>query len=496
MTPDSPSAPSFSAGRKWSTVLHVTVATLAVFALVVMVNYLGARHFTRASWKDETPFKLSRLTLQVLQSLTNQVRVVVFFDPEEPLYSPVTELLNEYKLNSPKLMVETVNYVIDPGKANAIIEKYKLPRSAKDVVIFECNGKTDVVQQGSLTELDLSQLMSGASREVKRKAFLGERFFTSKIVSVTSPSKPKAYFLLGHGEHDPTNDSQNDGYGKFAALLQENNIQLGRLTLLGTNEVPADCQLLMIPGPMATLETEEQAKLEKYLNRGGRLLVLLRYLSRSGLEQLLTKWGVAVEENVVIDDDHRGGENDVILTAYGSHPIVKPLAQGKQAIRLILPRSVGKLPDASQNADAAQVVELATTCPQGMAVTDMRKGVIRPNATKDRQGTIPLMVAVEKGRIKGVNLDQGSPRLVVIGDSYFLDNQLIDQVANRDFAWLAVDWLLDRSQLLGAIGPRAIKEYKITMTHNQMISVRWILLVAVPGSILLLGVLVWFRRRF
>ncbi len=496
MPPDSPSAPSYSIGRKWSTVLNVTVSTLAVLALVVMVNYLGARHFVRVSWKDETSFKLSRLTLQVLHSLTNQVRVVVFFDPEEPLYSPVTELLNEYKLNSPRISVETVNYVSDPGKANAIIEKYKLPRSAKDVVIFECDGKTEVVQPGSLTELDLSKLMSGSSHEVKRKAFLGERFFTSKIVGVTTARKPRAYFLLGHGEHDPTNDALNDGYGKFAALLQENNIQLGRCTLLGTNEVPADCQLLMIPGPRASLAAEEPAKLEKYLNQGGRVLILLRYGSHAGLEKTLANWGVAVEENVVLDDDHRSAENDVIVTAYSGHPIVKSLAQGNLPLRLVLPRSVGKILDSPQNADVAQVVELATTCPKGVAVTDIRDGVLRPNPAKDRRGAIPLMVAVEKGRIKGINLDQGSTRLVVIGDSYFLDNQLIDQLANRDFAWQAVDWLLDRSQVLGAIGPRAIKEYTITMTPAQMISLRWILLGAVPGAILLLGVLVWFRRRF
>ncbi len=495
MTSAPPPSPSFSAGRKWSTVLNVVVSTLAMFALVVMVNYLGARHFIRASWKDETPFKLSPLTLQVLKSLTNQVHVVVFFDPEEPLYSPVAELLNEYKLASPKISVETVNYVIDPGKASTIIEKYKLPRSAKDIVIFECNGKTEVVQQGNLTELDLSQLLSGKSREVKRKAFLGERFFTSKIVSVTTAKKPKAYFLLGHGEHDPTDNTQNDGYGKFAALLQENNIELSRCVLFGTNEMPADCQLLMIPGPLKTLEPEEQARLEKYLNQGGRMLILLRYLSRSGLEPMLAKWGVAVEDNVVIDEDH-SGERDVLVSGYSGHPIVKTIAQSKTYIRLILPRSVGKLPDASQNADVAQVVELATTCPQGEAVTDIRKGVIRPNPAKDRRGAIPLMVAVEKGRIKGVNLDQGSTRMVVVGDSYFLDNQLLDQVANSDFAWLAVDWLLDRSYVLGAIGPRAIKQYKITMTHSQMFSVRWILLGAVPGAILLLGVLVWFRRRF
>ncbi len=40
--------------------------------------------------------------------------------------------------------------------------------------------------------------------------------------------------------------------------------------------------------------------------------------------------------------------------------------------------------------------------------------------------------------------------MVVAGDSLFLDNQLINDGANRDFAGYAVNWLLDRPTLLKA----------------------------------------------
>ena len=66
---------------------------------------------------------------------------------------------------------------------------------------------------------------------------------------------------------------------------------------------------------------------------------------------------------------------------------------------------------------------------------------------------------------------------------------------SRDFATLAVNWLLDRPQLLGGIGPRPLNEYTLIMTVGQMQAMRWVLLGIVPGSILLLGVLVWWRHR-
>ena len=106
------------------------------------------------------------------------------------------------------------------------------------------------------------------------------------------------------------------------------------------------------------------------------------------------------------------------------------------------------------------------------------------------------MAAVEKGSIKDVNLDRGSTRLVVTGDSFFLGNKLIEAAANRDFAWHSVNWLLDRSQLLGGIGPRKVTSYTLTITKGQTRNVRWILLAGVPGFIVLLGVMVWFRRRY
>jgi len=90
-------------------------------------------------------------------------------------------------------------------------------------------------------------------------------------------------------------------------------------------------------------------------------------------------------------------------------------------------------------------------------------------------GAVPLMVAVEKGTIPGVAADTGSTRLVVVGDSLFLVNANIEFDANRDFASLAVNWLLDQVQLL-AIGPRPIHEYRISLTQSQMKGARWILM--------------------
>jgi hypothetical protein len=106
------------------------------------------------------------------------------------------------------------------------------------------------------------------------------------------------------------------------------------------------------------------------------------------------------------------------------------------------------------------------------------------------------MVAVENA-IRGVSTERGSTRMLIVGDSFFLANRFIDaEPGNRAFAGYAANWLLDRMQLLQGIGPRPIGQYEIVMTKAQVQATRWLLLAAMPGSVLMLGAVVWlFRRR-
>src|SRR5216117_3286910 len=100
------SNPSFSAAKKWATALNVLASCLTLLALVAMVNYLASRHFVRFQWMADERYRLSPMTLKLLQTRTNQVQVIVFFDPDEPIYPSVKGLINEYQLACTELEVE------------------------------------------------------------------------------------------------------------------------------------------------------------------------------------------------------------------------------------------------------------------------------------------------------------------------------------------------------------------------------------------------------
>jgi hypothetical protein len=202
-----------------------------------------------------------------------------------------------------------------------------------------------------------------------------------------------------------------------------------------------------------------------------------------GLETMLAEWGVDVGHNIIKDlQNSMFNGNDLVVSQFSEHPITNPLLLSR--LQLILPRSIGKLKGFTAAADAPHVEEIAFSGPKAFADSDT-------NSTR----AFPLMAAVEKGAVKGVLTERGATRLLITGDSIFLGNHQIESAANRDFAGYAANWLLDRGQLLEGLGPQSILEYRLVMTEAQLSAVQWILLAGMPGAALLLGGLVWLRRR-
>jgi len=494
--PDS-KPPSFSPRHRWKIAFDVVVRTALVLAVVVMVNYLGAEFSRRFYLSSQTRVELSPRTVSVLQSLTNRVAVTLYYDTrdEDDFYSDIVALLNEYRAVNPKISIRTVDYVRDAGEAEKVKEQYKLDAATdKNLVIFDAGDKRIKIANGdSLTRFELKEVPPKDSTqrqlEFERKPveFRGEEMFTGILLALGNPHPFKAYFLQGHYEPSLA-DSGQAGYLKFASVLRENYVDVQPLELLGDNDVPEDCNLLIIAGPTGPLSGLELQKINKYLTQGGRLLVLFNYASikrPTGLEPILQGWGVNVGMDIVQDMKNTTSSSgtDVAVRRFSQHPVANPLTQSQ--LQMILPRPVGGVDSKNPPPDAPRVDELAFSGDSSTLVSD----------TAESPHSYPLMVAVEQKPVAGVASPRGNTRIVVTGDSIFLDNEVIEGGANRDFLGYAVNWLLDRPALLQGIGPRPVMEFRLVMTEIQRREVRWLLLGALPGAVLLFGGLVWLVRR-
>ena len=492
------SPPSFSPRRKWSIAVNVTLATIAVFLTLAAINYLSSQwFFKRVYLSSGTRAELSPRTISLLDSLTNNVQVIVYYDTTDPLYTDISELLKEYKAHTQKLSVRTVDYYLDPGAAQDIKVKYDLGSATnRDFIIFDCAGKKAFVDGSRLAQykIDLEPSTNQDDPKLyahrKQVAFNGELHFSSAVFAVTQAKPLKAYFLQGHGERSPYDPDKVEGYSKLADIFHRNYIITDTLnTLLGTNDIPLDCNLLVIAGPRQEFQKTELNKISQYLDQGGRLFALFDIYSTNrqiGLENVLAKWNVMVSHSVVRDPDKSPAGTDgtyFALPIQVTHSVTKSIVGS--SLEIVLPRPIERIKAPSSSAvDEPLVTELAFSSTNSV-LTDSA-GEPRP---------YPLITAVERNGAKGVATERGTTRMLIAGDSLFLDNQVIDNPPNQDFADSAVNWLLDRTVLLAGVGSRPVNEYRLLMARKQIGEVKGILLGAIPGGILLVGGLVWLRRR-
>lgn len=499
MSADPQSRSSFSPSSRWRIGFDVVLRTALVLVVAVMVNYLGAKFHHRFYFSQQTQVSLSSRTLSVLQSLTNKVEVTLYYDTRdrENFYKDIAELLDTYHDANKNISVRTVDYLRDAAEATKVKEKYNLPGSvespsappSKDLIILATGDRWIVVPGEAIVQTKLEQVAPAnpgqKELEFRRKpvAFNGEVLFTSKLLALQNPQPLKAYFLQGNNEGSLT-DTGNYGYSKFGLALAQNYIQALSLNLDGDRAVPDDCNLLVLLAPMKEIEPATLQKIDKYLSEGGRLLALFNYASAQspiGLEPILQRWGVNVLPDFVKDLDNK--TDDLVVRNFSGHPVVSQLTHLK--LQMIRPRVIARASSPKSPANAPTVEELARSGDNSILVSSP--------AAPPR--SFPLMVAVDQKPVAGVSNPRGTTRIVVVGDSLFLGNYLIEAGGNRDFVGYAANWLCDRQQLLAGIGPRPVTEFRLMLTEHQQRRLRWLLMGALPGGILLFGCLVWFVRR-
>ncbi len=493
MADEPQSKPSFTPRRKWAVGFDVGVRTLVVIAVLVMLNHLTSVFFHRHYLSESTKVELSPRTRNFLQSLTNEVKVTIYYDRDNDAYPDIVAMLREYQAVNARLRVEIVDYLRDAAAAQVLKREFNLPETAKaeekDYVLFKCGTEKRVVPGHFLTDTVVEVDQARQTYNRRAVAFKGETVFTALLLSVTNPKTYQAYVLQGNGEHNIESGDEISGYLDFKSLLQQNSVLVAPLTLVGTNAVPADCNLLIIPGPRSAIPARALEKIEHYLDDGGRLFALFNAATtdrKAGLENLLSnKWGVLVTDSVVADLDNAISQfkTDVRIAAFSEHPAVKGLFNFE--LDLLSPRVVGELKRRANPADAPVVRTLFASESSATLVNN-------PNYPAQ---AYPLAVAVEKKPVPGVVTGRGATRMIIVGDSFFLANGQMKLVANRDFPVYALNWLLDRPLFTEGIGPKPVNEYRMTLTSAQLRRLRWLLLGAVPGGILLFGGLVWWRRQ-
>jgi ABC-type uncharacterized transport system involved in gliding motility auxiliary subunit len=448
-----------------------------ILGIMVLINYLSYKHHKRFDTTAMGKYSLSDQTQKVLESLPDKLQLIMFDKPGADARVKVKELLTEYKYRSDKLDIQ----YIDPDQQPLLATKYNVQRYGTLVLDFQ-----------------------GRQRQIEQ---ITEAKLTNAILKITKGKSKVAYFLSGHGEADIEAEDKT-GYSLIKQALLGQNYAAKKLLLMREAEVPEDCVLLVVAGPKTPLIKEELQAIEAYLAGGGKAFFLVDPVvgdkPETGLSKFLAKWGVAVGKDVIIDFSSRLFSGDYftpVITMYADHPITRDF---KVASFFPLSRSISP---GEHKPDNVTVQTLASTGHQNSWAESEVNGPYEYTEGKDRLGPVSVAVAVDiKPQSEATEAEETDSeeaaeeedlpkgRLVVFGDSDFVNNTYLNLSGNRDLFLNAVSWLAEEEDLI-SIRPKSDVPRTISLTSGQMQTIFYLSLFLLPVLSLVIGTIVWIRRR-
>jgi ABC-type uncharacterized transport system involved in gliding motility auxiliary subunit len=449
-----------------------TFVLVCIFlGVLVFVNILSNRHKHRFDFTSSGIFTLAPQTKKIVSNLPREVSLTAFFQSESPVKPEFKTLMDGYLDLSDKIKLAFV----DPDKNPAVVKQYGV--TTYGTVALESGKQETKVQNPS------------------------EENMTNAILKVIKDEKKKIYFLEGHGEHSPDN-TEGQGYSTAKKALERDGFQVEQLLLLQAGKVPDDADALVIAGPEKLVLAQEQKALDDFLQTGGSIVLLIDPQTKTGLENFLARWGIELQEDLVIDPMSKmfGGDYAApVVSQYMMHDITKDFS-----LPTIFPvlRSV-----TAKQVEGVTVSELLQTGANSWAELDFDNKKVKFDEGVDKQGPVTIAVVASKkpasadkpklgedGNEAQENPATKQGNLVVLGDSDFANNTYFNFSGNGDFFLNTTSWLAEEESLI-SIRPKERKDSPIHLTSDMGAALFFTGTLLFPGIVVLVGVRKWWTRR-
>jgi hypothetical protein len=320
--------------------------------------------------------------------------------------------------------------------------------------------------------------------------FLADRDVYAALLQLIAPSQKVAYFVTGHGEAD-ISDFGDFGLSQARQQLEELGFVVEPLDLRVVGGVPAEADVVAVVNPQRPLAAEEMAALAAFVGRGGALFVagdvlpneqVARAEQTSLAPYLQETWGLTLRPDIIIDPALTYFEQvfTFVIQDFGASPIITAdVAQF--SILFSAARSIAFAP-----VDGMRLVALLRTSNQAWGETDLNTF---PPVQEPSDTTGPLVTAVS-----GEDEANGG-RLVLVGDTDFMQNRGIYSGGNSIFLTNSFNWLARDEQTL-TLTPRQTIPRTLVLTQTQILALQIAGLTAAPLLFALLGIFNWYSRRW
>lgn len=441
--------------------LSMGTLILSVLALLIIVNVIGARKVQVFDFSSARVNTLSEQSVKLVKGLEGPLKIIFFYqkgvEGNEENRKMFRDLVRRYQDHSDQVFLDFVEVNQRPD----LTKEYGVDKGS-GIIFLEYQKRRSRIEK------------------------IDEQELTSAMVKVIRAEDKIIYTVVGHGERDISDGKEASGASALKELLSGNRYQIKELSFVSTAEVPKDAAALFILGPIREYQDFEVAAIEAYMKAGGNVLFAFESQQKTGLENLLARMGLILDNNYVL-----GIVNTVLGKGINQGPTVGIQFSKTHEITKSFPKSDFALfrnPTSLKKLSQAQadvsLEEIVSTNENSIAFQNLNFSGEGPTGPF-------LLGAAVKGKFPQAEKEF---QALVFGDADFLSNQLLYQGVNRDLLLNSVASLVKEENLI-AITPKEIGVTRLLLTDTNL--GLFIFLFAIPFPVALFGAsfALWYRRR-
>ncbi len=428
-----------------------------LLAAAVALYQLAARHPLQWDFTHNASNSLETSSVEVLKQLPGELKLTVYTTGQDAQLGDMRKLIRDFV---------SLYQRYKPDITLAFIDPVKQPEEARKVNI-QVNGEMLVEYGGRNEHITL----------------LNEQALTSALLRLAHSKNQLLMYLDGHGQRNLQGIANHD-LGQFGNKLQQNGFRLSPLNLTLAQDVPNNASMLIITQPQLALLPGEVDKLLRYIARGGNVLWLVDAEPLHGLERLAEKLGLLLTPGIVIDP--AAEEMNIPATwaldaGYPPHAIT-------QNFNLITAFPFARAIDWEEGREWQHSI-LVEAAPRGWVSRSKPQGK-QPRFDKKHDVPGPVSIALALQR----DVNDREQRIVIVGSGSFLANAYSGNGGNLDLGVNMVNWLANEENLI-AMQPRAVKDGAVTLSKIQLTLISGGFVIVLPVLLMLVGGVLWWRRR-
>lgn len=503
-----------------------TVFTCVFVALLVLVNVVTTMLFDRypitIDLTTNKIYSVSNDTEDYVKKVNVDVQVTIFADENTYTnYSSYNKQAVELLKNYCKLNHHITYRFVDMDSHPEIVKEYTDTVSQFDM-IFETKTKVDGKEISRTRKLGMLDLLtfkdefqqklsqSGYSIDTLAQqaggdlAFLSyygsyvessnaEQAFTSALMTVTDPNPVYVTILTGRSELTQLT--------YFQTLLTANGYNVNTVDIT-SEDIPSDTDVVVIPAPKTDYLEEDITKVSDFLNNDGKLGKQLLYIASYGqedtpnLDEFLSEYGLAIGDGVICESDSGKYYNSPCVTVASdvSDNFTQDVSTENPDILSALCRPVNTLFDEQDMVSTDAYLKSSDSAYTANVEISQTTGQVNIGDALVK-GQQNYMAVGSKAKFTDDNKTLYSSVIAVGSEGMLSDTYLqYSQYQNSEYFISVINGLTGKTAGI-TITPKTITGNVFDITQQQKTVLKWTFCLGVPVVVLIVGIVIWARRK-